>query len=156
MFNNKEKAYGTLAAFFIIAFLFWKYSDAFTTWSSSANPLLVTIAYIVLNPAYLVLIWWLYKSYGVKGAVSGVIISISLDIISLSHSILSNGLLPSGISPLFAYSDTTAYKFLTTFISQSPMAVFILYVIVPTALIWLALFLIKRKSSFNKIVRESL
>jgi len=154
--NNKTKAYGTLLIFLAFSFIFWKYSDAFTTWCSISDPLIVTIAYIVLNPAYIVLIYWLWKEYSFRGAISGLIISIAIDIMSLAHSILLDGKLVTGITPLQTYTDTTFYKIITAYIAPSPFAVFLLYVIIPTALIYLALRIIRKTSSFNKIVRESI
>jgi hypothetical protein len=155
--SNKSRAYLTLVVFAAIAFAFWKYSDAFAAWTMTSNIWLVMVVSIVINPAYIFLIITLYHQYNWRGLLSGLIISIAIDIISLTHSILKAGVLPvdSTASPLYGYADTTFYKLMYDYI-HGPTAVFILYVVIPTLLIYLALRIIRKTSSFNKIVKESI
>lgn len=152
--NNKKRAYITLVIFGIIALAFWYYSDDFSTWSTTANPLLVILVSIVINPAYIFLIYTLYKQYNWRGLIAGILIAIYVDIISLAHSIPRIGTIPTD-SALFSYSDTSIWMMINKFISGQ-VGTFILYVIIPVGIVYLALRIIRKTSSFNRIVRESI
>lgn len=152
--DNKKKAYFTLIILGLISLAFWYYSDAFALWSSMANPWVAMIANILLNPAYLFLIIWLWDAYQIRGFLSGILISLGVDIISLAHSVHTQGIMPVDTA-LYSYADTTFYKLIYLYI-QGPTAVFIIYVILPVALFYLALRIIRRTASFNKIVKEAI
>lgn len=152
--DNKEKAYGTLIIFGIIAYIFYIISDGFSSWTKTANPFLAMAASIILNPAYIVLIIYLWNQYEFRGLIAGLLVSISIDILSLGHSISSTGLLPQDPA-FFTYADTTFFKLIIPYV-QGTVAVFILYVILPVLLIYLALRIIRRTSSFNKIFKEAI
>jgi ABC-type uncharacterized transport system permease subunit len=157
MFKNldsKQKAYGTLGLFLILAFVFWQISDQFALWTSTANPWIALIVSIIINPAYAFLIYFLWKEYDFRGLIAGIIISIGVDIISLSHSIVKIGAMPTDPA-FFAYADTTFFKIINPYF-QGQTATFILYVIIPALLFYLALRIIRRNASFNKIFRESI
>jgi hypothetical protein len=156
--DNKKKAYGTLIVFAILALAFWYFSDTFSLWASQTNTWVVMLVSIILNPAYFVLIYWLFKEYGVRGIFSGILISLGIDIISLTHSISKIGILPTGTEslPLYGYSDTLFYKAISQFLGAHPFVVFILYVVIPVLLVYLALRVIRRTSSFNRIVKEAM
>jgi hypothetical protein len=152
--SNKEKAYTTLIIFLAISIAFWFYGDDFSNWASNNNPWLVMVVSIILNPAYAFLIYALYREYEFRGVLAGLLISIALDIVSLPHSISKIGILPSA-GPLHAYTDTLFYKILGT---NFPGAVgtFMLHVILPSLIVYLALRIIRRTSSFNHILKEAI
>jgi len=155
--NNTNR---TLTIFIVVGLLslfYWYISDTFALWTSTTNPLLALIVGILLNPAYIYLIYDLYKSYKLRGIIAGLLISISFDIISLTHSLLKVGLLPTQTEslPLYGYSDLAIYKFMYPII-HGPIGVFLLYVVIPVGLIYLAFATIKRTTSFNRIFRKAL
>lgn len=155
--DNKEKAYATLIVFLVICVLFWYISDNFALWSSTSNLWLVLLVNILVNPAYAILIYWLYTQYDWRGIISGLLISIAIDIISIPHSISKLGLLPQSNDslPLYGYSDTTFYKLIYHHISGQTGA-FILYVVIPIILFYFALRVIRRTSSFNRILKQAI
>lgn len=155
--DNKQKAYGTLIIFGIIAYLFYIFSDGFSVWLSTTNAWLAMIVAIVLNPAYLLLIYWLYKEYDLRGIASGILISLAIDIISLTHSITNSAILPvDGTAlPLYGYSDTTFFKLIMPYL-HGTTALLVLYVVIPVVLMYLALRIIRRTASFNKILKEAM
>lgn len=152
--DNREKAYGTLILFAVVAYIFYMVSDGFSLWAKTANPWIATMASIILNPAYIVLIIWLWNEYELRGLLAGLLISISVDIMSLGHSIGLNGMLPSDAA-FYTYSDTTFFKIITPFF-HGKTAVLILYVALPILLVYLALRIIRKNASFNKIFKEAL
>lgn len=156
--DNKQKAYGTLIVLVVISLIFWFFSDIFSTWAATSNAFLVMIVSILLNPAYILLIYWLYTQYSFRGIFSGILISIGIDIISLTHSISKAGTLPlsSEAYPLYGYADTTLYKIISHLIGSNPAAAFILYVIIPGLLFYIALRIIRRTASFNRILKQAM
>jgi hypothetical protein len=152
--DNKTRAYGTLILFGILAAVFWYFSDQFADWTSNSNPLLAMIVSIVLNPSYILLIYWLYKEYSFRGIIAGILISISIDIISLAHSIRMTGILPTD-SISYSYADTQIYKIMYPMVHSS-FGVFFLYVIIPTLFVYLSLRVIRKTSSFNRITKEAI
>jgi len=155
--DNTQKAYTSLIFFAILSIVYWIFSDSFSNWSMTINPLVALLVGIILNPAYIVLLTFLFNQYSFRGLVAGFLIAISFDIISLGHSILKSGLLPTDGStiPLYTYSDTTIYKLFPAFL-QNQVGVFILYVIIPVLLIYLAFRIIRRSASFNRILKEAI
>jgi len=154
--TNKQKAYGTLLVVIIISVISWYFSDSYSIWTSTASPWLAMLANIILNPAYIILILWLWSEYGWRGVISGFLISIAIDIVSLTHSVLKSGMLPTGITavPLFGYSDTLIYKEIIKILSAGPVAVFITYVVIPVLLVYISLRIIRRNASFNRLFKE--
>lgn len=152
--SNRERAYGTLVVIGILAFIFWKMSDSFSNWAATTNPWVAMIASILLNPVYLFLIYVLWKEYKGRGLIAGLLVSLSLDIISMGHSIDIGGLLPAN-SSLYTYADTTLYKIIYPLINGQT-GTFVLYVLLPLALVYIALRVVRRNSSFNKIFKEAI
>jgi len=157
-FHNKTKAYLTLTVFIVLAIIFWVASDAYALWTSQINPALSLIIGIILNPAYLFLIYWLFSEYKWRGLIAGILISIAIDVISMTHSIAQSGILPTSLEalPLYGYSDTLIYKGMISFIPTGYFAVFLLYVVIPGLLMFLSLRIIKSAASFNRIVKEAM
>lgn len=152
--DNRKRAYLTLGIFVALALIFWYFGDSFSAWISGINPWIALVLNILINPAYLVLIYVLYTEYDGRGIFAGILISLAVDIISLTHSVSKlGGAIPTG--PLSGYSDTTFYKILYP-LTHSQFAVFFLYVILPSLLVYLAFRIIRRSASFNKIFRESI
>lgn len=152
--DNKTKAYGTLIVIVALAGLFWYYSDAFTAWTTTANPWLVLIVSIIINPAYIFLIYTLYKEYNVRGMLAGIFISVAIDVMSLPHSINKAGALPTDAA-LNGYSDTTFYKVLYNYI-HGEIGSIIVYIVLIGIISYLALRIIRRTASFNKIVKQTI
>jgi len=155
--DQKEKAYGTLVIFVAIAFVFYQISDSFSMWLSTMNPWIAMLITIILNPAYVILIYWLYQQYDLRGILAGFLISLAIDIISLTHSITSSGILPTDGTalPLYGYADTTIFKLIAPYIN-SQFTLIILYIVIPSILMYLALRIIRRNVSFNRIFKESI
>ena len=155
--DNKKKVYLILLAFIALSLAFWYYSDIYSSWAQSANPYLVVVINLFINPAYIFLIFVLWEEYDLRGLFAGILISMAIDIISLSHSILHNGILPAGAqaSVLYSYADTLIYKIIYPVVN-GPVGVFVLYVVIPVTLVYIAFRLIRRTSSFVKIFREAI
>ena len=153
-FNNKQRAYATLFIIGVVAFAFWWFSDIFSAWAVNANPFLVILVTILIHPEYLFLIYVLYRQYEFRGLFAGILISISLDIISLGHSITRAGGLPSD-PVLYTYTDTTFYSLINTWF-PGVAGPFIVYVLLSVLLVYLALRIIRRSASFNKIFKEAI
>ncbi len=156
--HNKTEAYLTLLVFLILSTVFWLISDSFSILVSKMNPLLALVVTILINPAYLLLIYWLYTQYKIRGLISGILISLALDIVSLLHSINFSGTLPLSVEslPLYGYADTIIYKGLIQFLPPGKFTVFLLYIVVPTLIIYLSLLIIRRAKSFNRIMKEAI
>jgi hypothetical protein len=156
--HNKTKAYLTVLIFLIFSTVFWLISDPFSLWVSKINPWLALIVTILINPAYILLIYWLYSQYKIRGLISGILISLALDIVSLMHSINFSGILPTNSEsiPLYGYADTIIYKGLIQFLPVGKITVFLLYIVIPTLIIYLSLRIIRRSTSFNRIVKEAM
>lgn len=152
--DSKQKAYGTLVLVAIVSLIFWWFSDSFSIWLMNANPFLAMASSLLLNPSYLVLIYILYKQYSYRGIAAGILIALAIDISSLSHSISRFGIPPTDAA-LYSYSDTTIYKILPHFM-HNQFGVFVLYVVIPTLLVYIALRLLRRTASFNKVVKQAI
>lgn len=152
--NNKQRAYATLIFITILSAVFWWYSDYFSNWSMNANPFLAILVTILIHPEYLFLIYILYTQYQFRGLFSGILISIAFDIISVGHSVLRAGGLPT--DPIFyTYTDTIFYKLIYGWF-PGVAGPFIVYVVLPVLLVYLALRIIRRSASFNKIFKEAI
>lgn len=152
--DSKGQAYMILLVVVAVSIAFWYYSDSYSDWSMHANPWLAMVANLVLNPAYIFLIAYLFSKYSWRGLISGLFISIAVDIASLSHSIRMDAMMPNDAAA-YSYADTLLFKI---FPSQfhNWFGVFLLYVLVPVLLVYLSFRIIRRTASFNKIFKESL
>ena len=155
--KSKIKLYIIFGLFLLISLLYWYFSDSYSLWTSMTNPWLVMVVSIILNPAYAFLIYLLWTQYEFRGIIAGLLISLGVDIVTLSHSIPFNAVLPTDLqaTPLYSYSDTLIFKIISPYI-QGTLASFILYVIIPLLLFFIALLVIGRVSSFDRIFKEAI
>lgn len=147
--NNRFKAYLVIAVFFAISLTFWFYSDAFALWSKEVNPFVGMVVSLSLHPEYafvFLAMWLVAKKEGI-GVISSFFASIlfiaAIDIISLAHTVYLNGILPAEPA-LYPYVDTFIYRVL-------PMPTIVLYVIIPTLLVTLALFILRPREFMGEV-----
>lgn len=151
-----------IIAVIIIAVVFFIYSDDIVAYVSTLSPLWIMVLTTLLNPAYLLLIWFLANSYGFKGAIAGFFIAISSDIISLPHILTKLGIHSTLSFNLF--QETNFYDMLPSFlkfnitlpiVGQINFGVFLVYVGISVGLVILALMIV-HKRRFKEIFLKSI
>jgi len=129
----KETAIIILAVIVAASFILYSYADQFATWSKQGDPLSVSVAYLLLTPAYILMLILLAKTKGVRGFLAGLLIIVSFDILSFPHYITQTGTLPTEASS-YVGLDTIIYRTWQPF----PLGTLGIYVIVPTILLVIA------------------
>jgi uncharacterized membrane protein len=106
--SDKNKLIIILIASFVLFNILWFIGDAYTQWTYTANPWLVLLVYLFANPSNWVMTYLLFEKYHVIGIISGVLIAITSDIVSLPHVISKIGVIP--VDPTLAsFNDYSFY-----------------------------------------------
>jgi hypothetical protein len=146
-----------LVSYFIVSMIFWYFSDSISLWAMSANSLFVTLVNLILNPFYvgsIILIMELFFR-GLKlnrtglnyfrVIVASILLSLSLDILSLPHSLSINYILPTSPN-VSLYFDTVLSKMLFPILgSLGKFGSFIIYVVISFILVLLSLLIASSK-----------
>lgn len=158
--------YGIILGFFLIANIFWYFSDAVSNWAMTANPILVTIVNFCVSPFYIgsliLFIELFFRGYKLKRnainyariIIASIILSLALDIWTIPHSILIDYTLPN--SPQVSiYFDTIFGKFLApTLQSMGKLGTYIFYVILSTVMVIISMIIASPAKFFGLVKKE--
>lgn len=148
-----DKTRRIVFGFLIASIIFFLYSDQLIAYISTLNPIVMLIISYLLSPMFILLLYFLYREYGFLGIISGFIYSIASSIITLPHLIMYSGQ-PSTAS-LKLFTDNIVFDMLpdsikTTviklpIINEVNLGVFVMYVLIPFAMIIIALMISQKK-----------
>lgn len=152
-----------IIGFLVIAIFFFLYSDQIVEYINTLPPLVILFASTLLSPVYVLFIYLLYKSYGLSGAIGGFLISTASDIISLPHVLFSKTGEFSGpsynlITDSIFYNllpDSLKHVITLPFFGEVNLAVFLVYIVISTSLVVLALLIVSKKR-FKEIFKKSI
>jgi|WetSurMetagenome_2_1015567.scaffolds.fasta_scaffold678254_1 hypothetical protein len=117
-----------IAVFAIASVVAYFISPSITEWSKTAGLWSSLIVYILTNPVYLTLIYWLSDRYHIMGFLSSLLVVLALDIQSLPH-VIADG----------TNVDPNTYLFIDSIIFRNfGIQGIWLYFVLPTAMIIIA------------------
>lgn len=146
--KSKETAIIILAVIVAVSFILYSYADSFATWSRTGDSITVSIAYLLLTPAYVLMLVLLAKTKGARGFIAGLLIIVSFDILSYPHYITQSGVLPSEASS-YVGLDTILYRTFPNY----PLGTLGLYILTPAFLLIIA-YEIVFPSTFVSLVKR--
>ena len=142
--------------FIIFAIIFFIFSDRIVEYISNFNPIVILFLATLLNPIYIIFIWALFKQYGIRGMIAGFLISTASDLISLPHIYTKTGALSTVSYQLI--SDSTFWSLIPSFLKFNidgfNFGIFLVYVVIASLLVILAL-MITHKKKFKEIFLKS-
>lgn len=142
-----------LLAFSLFAIISFIYSDAIVNWVSALPPIIVLFITSLFSPIYLLLLWALFKDYGVRGLIGGFIIGLASDTISLPHVLTVSG--EKSMAIWHFIPETVFWEMIPNFLKFTinlPLvgavnfAILLIYVILSISLIILALMIVHKKN----------
>lgn len=151
-----------IAGFVALASIFFIFSDQIVGFISTLSPIMILFVSILISPTYLLFIYFMYKSYGLRGCLGGFLISTAIDLISLPHILLKSGEFSKDSFSIF--TDTVFWGFIPNFLKQTitlpivgqiNLGVFLVYIVVSTLLIIISLMIVKKKT-FKKVFNDSI
>jgi len=146
--SSKEKAIGILVLIVLLSLLLYNYADSFAIWAKTGEPVAVSVAYLILTPAYILLLYLLVRTKGPRGFFASLFVITALDILSYPHYVPQAGTMPS---------DASSYVGLDTILWRSvpnyPLGTIGLYVLTPTLLLVIA-YEIVAPGTFVSLVRK--
>lgn len=143
MANPQRSAVWVLVVFTIITLVSYFYAPKITEWSKTAGLVESIIVYIITNPVYMSVFIYLSTQYQLRGFLSSLFIVLALDIQSLPHVVVD------GVT-----QEPTTYLFIDSIISRYfHTNIFVLYVVLPLVLMFVAYELIS-PGQFVKAVRR--
>lgn len=131
--SSKEIAIVILAVILVVSFILYYYADDFASWSRTGDFASVSVAYLLLTPAYILMLILLAKTKGIRGFLSGLFIIIAFDILSFPHYITQDGTLSQEAAGYIGF-DTILYRTFTGY----PLGALGLYVLTPAILLIIA------------------